>query len=67
MGLLAQQAIEIEALDAEGLSPVAIAEVVGWTPAEVESFLLSMYENRPPVQHSTPVAPTSTEFEDVPF
>ena len=43
MGLLAQQAIEIEALDAEGLSPAAIAEVVGWTPAEVESFLLSLY------------------------
>lgn len=66
MGLLAQQAIEIEALDAEGLSPAAIAEVVGWTPAEVESFLLSMYENQPLVESPAPAAPT-TEFEDVPF
>lgn len=66
MGLLAQQAIEIEALDAEGLSPAAIAEVVGWTPAEVENFLLSMYENRLPVVQA-PIASTPTEFEDIPF
>jgi len=73
MGRLAADAIAIEALDADGLTPAQIAEHVSWTPTEIENFLMHLYasadrqvesEYEPRVEDNEIFI---EEWEDIPF